>query len=138
MKNPDRKSEMVNKPALEEAIARFAKDGKISCAEAMQIALELGESRLTVGRMLDQREIHLGKCQLGILGCIHPENKIVQAAPTVPPEMAAEIRQALQNGCLSCAMAWHIAEGRNISPMDVSAACESLEIRIKPCQFGIF
>jgi len=138
MKNSDAKIEKENNPIFEEAIAHHAEDGEISCAGAMQIATELGESKLTVGRMLDQMGIHLGKCQLGLFGCIHPENRVVQTAPTVSPELEAEIREALQGECLPCAMAWRIAQGRKIPPVDVSAACECLKIRVKPCQFGAF
>ncbi|WP_408998242.1 hypothetical protein ACJ77P_10975 [Syntrophus buswellii] len=138
MNNPSGKGEKENSPLLEEAVARLAKNGRISCAEAMQIAAGLGEPESAVGRMLDQMGIRLGTCQLGLLGCIHPENRTVTAAPTVSPELAEELRKSLQDGCLPCAQAWRIAEERKIPPMDVSAACEHLGIRIKPCLFGIF
>jgi hypothetical protein len=138
MENPETKKGKANNPLLEDQIMGYAEDGQISCAGAMQIAAELGEPRWTVGRMLDQWGIHLGKCQLGLFGCVHPENRIVQAASTVSPEFETEIRKALQGECLPCEMAWRIAEERKISPIDVSAACECLQIRIKPCQFGTF
>jgi len=138
MKNSEREIPAKDSHVLKETIRRRAKNGAISCLEAMQIAEELGESPLAVGRMLDALEIHLGGCQLGILGCINPQNKTVQAAPAVAPELEEEIRKALQRECLSCAKAWLIAQERNISSMAVSAACECLKIRIKPCQFGIF
>lgn len=139
MKNPDMmKSKQERNPVLDEKIRRHAKDGEISCAEAMQIAAEFGESPLTVGRMLDSMGIHLGKCQLGLFGCIHPQNRLVKAARTVSPELEEEIRKALQREFLPCAMAWHIAHKRDINGMAVAEACEYLKIRIKPCQFGAF
>jgi len=138
MKNSDAKSEKENNPVLEDIIGRRARDGEISCAEAMQIAKQLGESTLSVGRMLDQMGIHLGECQLGLFGCINPRNRTVQAAQTVSPELEEEIRKALQRDCLSCTMAWFIAKERKITKMDVSASCECLKIKIKPCQFGTF
>lgn len=138
MKNSELKREKENHPVLEGALRRRARDGAIGCAEAMEIAAELGESPLAVGRMLEALGIRLGRCQLGILGCIHPQNKTVQAAPEVSPELEGEIRKALERECLPCAKAWQIAQQRNLPRMAVSSACEFLKIRIKPCQFGLF
>jgi len=138
MENSEMKRGKEKHPLLEDKIMGHVENGEISCAGAMQIAAELGEPRWTVGRMLDRLGIHLGKCQLGLFGCVHPENRIVQAASAVSPEFEAEIRKALQGESLPCEMAWRIAEGRKIPPMDLSAACECLQIRIKPCQFGAF
>jgi len=138
MENPDTKSCKENNPVLEDTIGRHARDCEIGCAEAMQVVAELGESTLAVGRMLDQMGIHLSKCQLGLFGCINPRNRVVQTATAVSPELEEEIRKALQRDCLSCAMAWFIAQEREIPKMAVSAACEYLKIKIKPCQFGTF
>jgi len=39
---------------------------------------------------------------------------------------------------LPCAAAWDIAAQAGISKMALSAACEALGIKIKPCQLGAF
>lgn len=138
MKNPDTKSKKENNPVLEDTIRRYAEGGQITCAEAMRIVTQLGESTLAVGRKLNQMRIHLTSCQLGLFGCINPQNRMVQAAGSVSPELEEEIRKALQRECLSCTMALFIAQEIKIPKMAVSAACECLKIKIKPCQFGIF
>ncbi len=138
MKNGELKKQKEDNPVLAGALRRRTRDGAIGCAEAMEIAVELGESPLAVGRMLDALGIRLGQCQLGILGCIHPQNKTVQAATAVSPELEGEIRKALERECLPCAKAWQIAQQGNHPRMAVSSACEFLKIRIKPCQFGLF
>jgi hypothetical protein len=48
------------------------------------------------------------------------------------------ILAALKNERLPCSAAWVIAEKLNIPRMKVSAACETLQIKIKPCQLGAF
>ena len=39
---------------------------------------------------------------------------------------------------LSCRAAWDIAHRFKVPKMAVSAACEALNIKIKPCQLGAF
>ena len=55
-----------------------------------------------------------------------------------PPEVAAAIRDALENDRLPCRAAWEIAERFGLRKMAVSGACEALGIKIKPCQMGAF
>ena len=138
MKNNDKKIKKGNNPLLENSIMSQAKDGKITCIEAMQIATELGESTSAVGRMLDQMRIRLTQCQLGLFGHVKPHDKVIQAAEEVSPELEEEIRKALKNDRLPCITAWSIAQEKKIHKMTVSAACDSLKIKIKPCQLGAF
>jgi hypothetical protein len=81
--------------------------------------------------------IRLVKCQLGLFG-YSPEKKIVQAAPAAEPAMETAIREKLENGRLTCRRAWEIAMAFQLPKMAVSAACEALQIKIKPCQLGAF
>jgi hypothetical protein len=138
MKNREKIREKIDNPVLENAIAARTKDGKITCAEAMRIAAKLKELPLTAGGMLDQMEIHIIKCQLGLFGWPDPQKKTIPAVLQVSPDLEEEIRKALQNDRLPCIMAWSIARRRKIPKRDVSAACEYLKIKIKPCQFGAF
>lgn len=138
MKNPDSKEGIGTDRAMEEAIKRRCREGVLGCEAAMEIADKLSQSPVAVGALLDRMGVRLGKCGLGLLGCIHPENRKVQTAAAVSPELEEEIRSALRGGCLPCSAAWLIAEDKKIAGMDVSAACEFLKIRIKPCRFGIF
>lgn len=48
------------------------------------------------------------------------------------------VLQASSNGRLTCADAHRLAKKSKISRIDMGSACERLDIRIKPCQLGIF
>jgi hypothetical protein len=50
---------------LEKALLSRAKDGKISCRNALAIAKETGTPPAKVGAMLDELGIRITKCQLG-------------------------------------------------------------------------
>jgi hypothetical protein len=52
--------------------------------------------------------------------------------------MEEAIRKALVEEKISCRAAWDIAQQFNVPKMAVSAACESLNLKIKPCQLGAF
>jgi len=54
------------------------------------------------------------------------------------PDVTAAIRAALVDRRLPCASAWDIAKTFGVRKMVVSAACEALGIKIKPCQLGAF
>jgi hypothetical protein len=90
-----------------------------------------------VGKTADLLNMKLVKCQLGLFGYT-PEKKIVKpkAASTIKLESA--IQDSLAEGALPCAKAWEIARNFDISKMTVSAVCEQLKIKIKPCQLGAF
>jgi len=62
----------------------------------------------------------------------------VAPAVAVAPALAAAIREALAGGRLPCKAAWDIAARMKIGRKKVAAACESMEIKIKPCQMGAF
>lgn len=115
----------------EEAVA-----GELSCAEAEGIGTRLGVSLAEIGRTLDLLELRIARCQLGLFG--HPEGKAVQPAAAVTADLEAAIRGRLAGGRLPCKDAWEITAERNIPRMAVSAACEALNVRIKPCQLGAF
>jgi PIN domain nuclease of toxin-antitoxin system len=74
---------------------------------------------------------------MGLYGYLETQ-KIVQPAKEIPAELKTEITSSLQDGKLSCAAAWEIAGKFNMTRMKVCAACEAMEIKIKPCQLGAF
>jgi hypothetical protein len=120
-----------------EAVREKAVDGKISCADAARIAGRLQIGMADMGATIDLLEIQLVKCQLGLFG-YSPEKIIVKPAATVSSDLADAIRGALVKGRLPCGAAWEIADRAKRSRMDVSAACETLKIKVKPCQLGAF
>ncbi|MDJ0782723.1 MAG: hypothetical protein QNJ22_12170 [Desulfosarcinaceae bacterium] len=123
--------------AIAEEITKRVADNHLSCAAAHAIADGVGVSPAEVGRNMDLMEIRLSKCQLGLFG-YSPEKKCVTPADDVSPDLAAAIRGAVTNGRLPCQSAWQIAAQNGIKRMAVSAACEALAVKVKPCQLGAF
>jgi hypothetical protein len=118
------------------AVREKAAAGGLACAEAERIGSTLGVPLAEIGRTLDLLELRIGRCQLGLFG--YPEGKAVQQASAVDTGLDEAIRGRLSDGRLSCRAAWEIAAERKVARMEISSACETLKIRIKPCQLGAF
>ena len=119
------------------AVRKKAAKGALSCAEAERIGAALDVKLEEVGRTLDLLELRIDRCQLGLFG-YGPERKAVHPAESVAPDLGEAIRGRLADGRLPCKSAWEIASEFGITRMEVSAACETQKIRIKPCQLGAF
>jgi len=109
----------------------------MACAVAFEIAESLGVPAEEVGFTLDSLEVKVVKCQLGLFG-YSPAKRIVQPAERVPPDLEKAIRGALVKDRLPCSSAWALAEKRRLRKMEISSACETLGIKIGPCQLGTF
>jgi len=122
---------------LKREIMGRVKDNNIACKEAEEIA---GKKRIAIGEIgkaIDILNINIVECQLGLFG-YGEVKKIVQPAKEVAPQLKENITSALKDGKLPCSAAWEIAKKLNIPRMKISAACEALQIKIKPCQLGAF
>jgi hypothetical protein len=124
-------------PVLRDALLKRSPEGQLPCALAFQVADEFGVSPDGVGQAADLMELRLVKCQLGLFG-YQPEKKIVRPASSVGPDLEKEILAGLVNERLPCKTAWKIAEELGIHKMKVSAACDTMGIKIKSCQLGAF
>ncbi len=122
---------------LKQAILRQTKNNLISCKAAEKIARTTGAPLGEIGVAIDMLNIRIASCQLGLFG-FDDNQKRVSAAEVVTPELENAIRQALVNHCLSCLDAWKIANQLDIKRLDVSAACEKMQTKVKPCQLGAF
>ena len=123
--------------AIHEALITKGKNDEVPCAVAFQVASDLQATPEDVGRTMDLTNIRLVKCQLGLFGYT-PEKKIISARMPENAEITEAIRTALVDHRLPCAAAWEIAGRFGVRKMVVSAACEALGIKIKPCQLGAF
>ncbi|MFZ0450256.1 MAG: hypothetical protein WAL98_13540 [Desulfatiglandaceae bacterium] len=128
--------EKANKE-IAEAVKKRAVDGQMACALAFDIAADQGATPGQVGFALDVLEIRLTKCQLGLFG-YGAKKKIIKTAETVPGELEESIRKGLTDDRLSCKAAWDIASTFGVGKLTVSSACETLAIKISPCQLGAF
>ena len=124
-------------PSLKQKVEAKTKNNEISCAVVFQIADELKATPADVGQGIDLLDIRLVKCQLGLFG-YGPGKKTVKPKSPQSRDLEEAIRTALVEKKLSCRAAWDIALRFNVPKMAVSAACEALSIKIKPCQLGAF
>jgi len=122
---------------IAEAVNHVMKNGKISCAAAHKIARERKVPPADVGVTIDLLEARINRCQLGLYGYA-PEKRIVKPADDVSKELEKTIKDSLINDRLPCKISWEIAEKFGISRMNISAACETLNIKISACQLGSF
>ena len=122
---------------LKQQVLQAAKENNVTCPAAEEIARRKAVALGEVGMALDILNINIIECQLGLFG-YSPQKKIVQPAKEIASDLKQVINDALSDGRLPCAAAWAIAKQLNLPRMKVSAACEALKIKIKPCQLGAF
>jgi hypothetical protein len=122
---------------LKQEILKHAKDNGIACKAAEKISQTLKTPLGNVGVAIDMLNINIVQCQLGLFG-YEGKSKLVEAASAVSPEMENAIRKALVNDRLPCASAWALADRMGVKRLDICAACEKLNLRVKPCQLGAF
>lgn len=114
-----------------------ARSQELPCAVAFDIASDLQCDPAKVGQTTDLLNYRLSKCQLGLFG-YRPEKKIVKAALPAEPQLVAAIKTQALDGKVTCKDAWELAARFEVSKMTVSAGCEALGIKVKPCQLGAF
>jgi hypothetical protein len=124
-------------PEIAKALDLVVKNGEISCAAAHKIARDLNVTPSDVGVTIDLLEARINRCQLGLYG-YEPEKRIVKPADHVPVDLEKTIKDSLVDNRLPCKISWEIAEKFGIPRMNVSAACETLNIKISTCQLGSF
>jgi hypothetical protein len=130
--------------ALNEKVAKMVREkspgGELACAMAEKISKELGVEIPEVGFTADLLEIKIKKCQLGLFGYGKKPNhgKDIQEANSVSEEMKGAIEETAENGKVTCATLWTIADRLGTKRKEVSAACEILKIKIRKCQLGAF
>jgi hypothetical protein len=129
--------ETKTNPMVDAEVSASAQNNEMPCAIAFEIASKLDVPVKEVGISLDILHVRLTKCQLGLFG--HgPEKKIALPLASVDPALVEAIDAQSTEGRLPCAKAWDIASRLNLGKMTVSNACETLKIKIKPCQLGAF
>ena len=133
-KHPERSD--IN-PDISNAIERKAPGDRISCAAAFKIVEEQTTTPEAVGFTLDILEKRITKCQLGLFG-YEPYKKVIKKMKEMPADLEEAVKAESANKRISCRTAWDIADSLGIKKMNVSAACETLGIKISSCQLGAF
>lgn len=123
---------------IEAAVRQQAKDASLPCAVAFDIALKLGATPAEIGRTVDLMEYRLVKCQMGLFG-YKDKGKIASPLADPPDDaLASAVKTAANDDRLACRDAWEIAARFGIPKLQMGRACETLGVKVKPCQLGAF
>jgi len=124
---------------VEETIRGQLLGGRLPCAKAFAIGTEHGVSPKVVCETADGIDIRICRCQLGLFGYEDlGTRRLVRPLSKVAESLEDRIRQASGDGRISCAATWRIAEEEGLPRFLVGCACETLDVRVSPCQLGCF
>ncbi|MBI4596269.1 MAG: hypothetical protein HY730_07845 [Candidatus Tectomicrobia bacterium] len=128
------------KEQIAKAIREKSSGGTLACGMAEKISQELDVEISEVGITADLLEMKIKKCQLGLFGWGEKPNhgKDIQPADSVSVEMKSALEEVAENGLVTCAALWAIAERLGVKREEVSAACDTLKLKIRECQLGAF
>ncbi|MBW1897639.1 MAG: hypothetical protein JRI61_01120 [Deltaproteobacteria bacterium] len=124
-------------PELKKVLLEKAGENELPCAVAFKISKDQSVSMDEIGMYADFLKIRLTKCQLGLFG-YKPEKKIVKTVTTISKSLEEKIKSTAHDGKISCKAAWQIASDLDINKLEVGNACETMSIKIGPCQLGAF
>jgi hypothetical protein len=124
-------------PSIAAALEEVAKDGRLTCAAAHEVATRLGVAPAEIGKTADLLELRVIECQMGLFG-YSPEKRIVKPAERISDELRAGIEKATAEGRITCAACWKIARDLGLEKMAVSSTCEAMGLKVKNCQIGAF
>jgi hypothetical protein len=126
---------------LRQAIDERLEEGRLPCNQAFAIASIQGLDPLTVGFAANDLDIRVARCQLGLFGYgpkAEGKHKIVQAMDNVPERLSARLREASEDGNITCAALWQVADSLGYKRIESSAAAEAIGLKVSRCQLGCF
>jgi hypothetical protein len=125
---------------IAKAIREKSPGGDLACTMAEKISKELKVAVAEIGITADLLEIKIKECQLGLFGWGDKPShgKDIRAADSVPAEIKSAIEKAAVNSTVTCAALWTIADRLSVKRKVVSAACDTLGLKIRACQLGAF
>ena len=124
-------------PGVMEKIEHYKREDTVTCEAAHAIAGELGISPEAVGKNIDLAEIRIVECQNGLFGWPH-RRKIVEPAEAPSEELKQALRDGVEGNAVPCRTVWNIAARFSISKMEAASVCDTLSLKIAPCQLGAF
>jgi hypothetical protein len=113
---------------------------ELACGIGEKISKELKVDMSEVGITADLLEMKIKKCQLGLFGWgKKPDHgKDIRAADSVSGDIKRALEEVAKNGAVTCAELWRIADRLGVERKAVSAACDTLGLKIRACQLGAF
>nr|WP_319493046.1 hypothetical protein [uncultured Desulfobacter sp.] len=124
-------------PALTTPIMQASSNGKLACASAHRLAKTQKCSPSHIGTQADLLEFRITQCQLGLFGYAKGK-KNFNPDSDMTPQLKDRILECQADGQITCKTCWELALEFKMSKLDMGSVCEQLEIRIKPCQLGVF
>ena len=122
---------------LAQLILQASSNGRLACAKAHRLAKAQNYLPKEIGIQADLLELRVTQCQLGLFGYAQGK-KNFNPDTGITTELKNRIFNAQSDGRIDCKTCWEIAKEFKISRLTMGAVCERLEIRIKPCQLGLF
>lgn len=125
---------------IAKAIREKSPGGELACAMGERISKELKVDISEVGVTADLLEMKIKKCQLGLFGWGKKPShgKGIHAADPVSVELKGALEEVTENGAVTCAALWVIADRLGVERKVISAACDTLGLKIRGCQLGAF
>jgi len=125
---------------IAETIREKSPGSGLACGTGEKVSKELKVKMSDVGITADLLEIKIRKCQLGLFGYGEKPNhgKDIQAGDSIPDEMKRALEEVAENGVVTCAALWTVADRLGAKRKAVSAACDTLKLKIRVCQLGAF
>jgi hypothetical protein len=122
------------------AIREKSPGGELACGMGERISKELKVDISEVGITADLLEMKIRKCQLGLFGWGKKPShgKDIHAADSVSVELKSALEEVAENGGVTCAALWMIADQLGTERKVVSTACDTLRLKIRKCQLGAF
>lgn len=127
-------------PQIAEAIREKSPGAELACALGEKISKELKVGISEVGVTADLLEMKIKRCQLGLFGWGKKPNhgKDIHVTDPISAEMKTALEEVAENGAVTCAAVWLIADRLGADRKAVSSACETLRLKIRNCQLGAF
>lgn len=115
---------------------------QLPCKEAHGIAEEFGVSPKSIGDLVTESGLKICRCQLGLFGYAEKKNmpgfRKVHRMGSVPAEVEAEVRKAVQKNKIACVELWRIGTSMNVPRTEMGNTAETLSLKVSPCQLGCF
>jgi len=118
-------------------IKQASDNGTLACASAHRLAKIQHCSPKQIGTQADLLELRIAQCQLGLFGHAKGKKNFNPDAH-MTQQLKDRIFECQSDGKIACRTCWELAKEFKMSKLDMGSACEQLEIRIKPCQLGVF
>lgn len=129
----------VDSERLKHELERATKRNRISCAAALATAFRCGITPAEVGRALDEAEIRIELCQLGLFGFGSGGEKQLLIPDTIPAGVETWIRGCVEaKGHVTCAEIFAKGKAECLARALLAGACETLGVKIRSCQLGAF